>query len=81
MALLIISLALIFLFVIFIYKAIKKAPVKLNDEENQIDAVRYEERFSSMFENENHPDKVQDVRKDYSPQPAVKEKLILSPKR
>ncbi len=81
MALLIISLGILSIITLIIYRAIKKAPVRLEDEEKQIDAVRYEERFSDILENNEIVDDEQKVRKVYNPQPTTKEKLILSPKR
>jgi len=78
---LIISVVLLLIIVLFIYGAIKKAPVRLTEEEKLIDAVRYEEKFSSILEDNSTSDEEPKVQKIYSPQPIVKEKLILSPKR
>ena len=51
-----------FVISISLYNAIKKAPVKYLDEEKFIDAIRYEERFSKIFENQ----KPVDIMQDYS---------------
>jgi hypothetical protein len=35
----------------YIYKIIKTAPLKFTDEKRFVDAIRYEERFSPVYEN------------------------------
>jgi hypothetical protein len=36
----------------YIYKLIKSAPLKYLDEKRFIDAVKYEERYSDIYEND-----------------------------
>lgn len=41
-----------FLIILFsVFRAFLKAPLKYVDEENFLDAVRYEEKFSDIYEN------------------------------
>jgi hypothetical protein len=36
----------------YIYKSIKTAPLKYVDEKRFVDAVRYEEKFAQIYEND-----------------------------
>jgi hypothetical protein len=52
MLLIIIPIILFIVLSIYVYRAIKSAPLKYTDEKRFAEAIRYEERFSHAFEND-----------------------------